>query len=678
MQALLVEAGTEAAKCVVSLGTNLVKGAIMGVLVPMLTDALKEGLEEAKEEAKGGDEKEEKVGRRPIEQRLLSDPEEKGADTNVLHLESCPQQYVWFGPPWTGYQMYTVKFGQDRKTNLFYAIGYDVTLRHHNLIMLDRELREEFKDAKDATPLPALPADALHGLKCGCIKRVVNGGEQYNLFRPYMTALASKPYCNSKRAAQMFRIGDDYKAQALYKAVFDQAVVDTVEEYLGRPACKWCEFKEPFDEVEGVRQLLYIVMSTTILPRLQAMVNPPVCAYNARLTAESALMGALNSAADKWAGAQKGINEIKDKALKAVEEAGASLVGALKPHLLKVLEKINAKMASKKKDGEDEKKERPPAFGDSTAVWKFERTGPGARLHAAMEKGAHKPAISSTENDLNPQRILEEELKSIADAIGGDGAADVPGVSHAIRDVSSKINHQIYRFNTLAPLLDAVKALAEVRDDEKTLTAAAGNAEGIAKAIETQSLQMWDHGLAKSVLRMFTAYNRIRGQVINAYRDPVPEKAATAMIDFVDYLFENHVRALNGVRVRYVQLLRAALVGDGIANADAISAHSKACFRQAFFEVADILMDDFWVQMCDKIVIFACQSAYALFLKEAWPEMKELLEPIKSVLPEPVAKANVHEKIIQKIIEVVITKAMTFLTKKLLIWAEKRLFAQST
>jgi len=676
MQALLVEAGTEAAKIVVSLGTNLVKGAIMGVLVPMLTDALKEGLEEAKEEVKGGEEKEAK-GRRPLQERLLSDPEEKGVDTNILHLESCPQQYVWFGPPWTGYQMYTVKFGQDRKTNLFYAIGYDVTLRHHNLIMLDKELREEFKDQKDAPALPALPPDALHGLKCGCIKRVVNGGEQYNLFRPYMTALATKPYCNSKRAAQMFRIGDDYKAQALYKAVFDQAVVDTVEEYLGRPACKWCEFKDPFDEAEGVRQLLYIVMSTTILPRLQAMVNPPICQYNARLTAESALMGALNGAADKWAGAQKGINEIKDKALKAVEEAGAGLVGALKPHLLKVLEKINAKMAGKKKD-EDEKKPAPAAFGDETAKWRFERTPVGARLYAAMEKGAHKPAISSTENDLNPQRVLEDELKSIAEAIGGDGAADVPGVSHAIRDVSSKINHQIYRFNTLAPLLDAVKAIAEIRDEEKLLTDAAGNAEGIVKAIETQSLAMWDSGLAKSVLRMFTAYNRIRGQVVNAYRDPVPEKAATAMIEFVDYLFENHVRALNGLRVRYINLLKAALVGDGIANADAISAHSKACFRQAFFEVADILMDDFWVQMCDKIVLYSCQSAYALFLKEAWPEMKELLEPIKSVLPEPVAKANVHEKIIQKIIEVVITKAMTFLTKKLLIWAEKKLFSQES
>jgi len=57
--------------------------------------------------------------------------------------------------------------------------------------------------------------------------------------------------------------------------------------------------------------------------------------------------------------------------------------------------------------------------------------------------------------------------------------------------------------------------------------------------------------------------------------------------------------------------------------------------------------------------------------------MQEILEPIKSVLPEPIAKANVHEKIILKIIEVVINKAMTFITKKLLIWAEKRLFAQA-
>jgi hypothetical protein len=230
------------------------------------------------------------------------------------------------------------------------------------------------------------------------------------------------------------------------------------------------------------------------------------------------------------------------------------------------------------------------------------------------------------------------------------------------------------RFNTLQPLLDASKALAEVRDDEKVLTAAAGSAENIAKAIDTQSAALWDTGLSKSMMKMFSAYYRIGQNVRGAYRDPTPEKAATAMIDFVDYLFEGHVRALNALRVRYIALLRAALVGEVIGSADAIATHSKQCFRQALFEVADILVDDFWVKMTGNVILYACCSAYAVFLKEVWPEMKELLEPIKSVLPEPVAKAAVHEKIILKIIEVVITKAMTFVVTKLLLWAEHQLF----
>jgi len=29
-------------------------------------------------------------------------------------------------------------------------------------------------------------------------------------------------------------------------------VIDTVEDKLGRPACKWCEFRDPFDEAEAV------------------------------------------------------------------------------------------------------------------------------------------------------------------------------------------------------------------------------------------------------------------------------------------------------------------------------------------------------------------------------------------------------------------------------------------
>jgi len=134
---------------------------------------------------------------------------------------------------------------------------------------------------------------------------------------------------------------------------------------------------------------------------------------------------------------------------------------------------------------------------------------------------------------------------------------------------------------------------------------------------------------------------------------------------------------LNSLRIRYVELLRANLVGAGIESADAIADHSRKCFAQAFFEIADILVDDFWVQLCDKIVLFACATAFAVFKREVWEEMKELLEPIKSVLPPPVANANVHETIILKLIEMVINKAMTFITTKMLIWAEKKIFDQS-
>jgi hypothetical protein len=82
--------------------------------------------------------------------------------------------------------------------------------------------------------------------------------------------------------------------------------------------------------------------------------------------------------------------------------------------------------------------------------------------------------------------------------------------------------------------------------------------------------------------------------------------------------------------------------------------------------------------MADNIILYACASAYAKFKRDVWPEMAEILEPIKSVLPEPVAKANVHETIILKIIEVIINKAMTFITTKALVFAERKLFAQTS
>jgi len=675
MDGLLKEAGEKSAKVVASLTLNYVKGAIMQVMVPMLTDALKEALEDAKEEAKGPDGKEEHKGRLALRDRLARDDKEPCENTNLLHLESCPTQWVWFGPEWTGYRMYTVRFGTDRKTNYFYAVGYDVTLRHTNMQQLDRGLREEFKEEKEKV-LPVLPPDCMHGVKCFCMVRTVDSHAQYNLFKPYMEVVAQKPYRHSVSAAKLFRIGDDWEQQAKLKAVFDQAVIDTVESFLGRPACKWCEFKDPFDESEAVRQLLYLVCSTDILPKLRGMINPPVCAYNARLTAESAVIGVLNTAALGWSKGQDTMNKVKEEAIKAVEDAGASLVEKLKPHLLKVMEKVNSKM---KKGEKKAAGPAPPKPGDVTYVWRFERTPVGGRLHAAMGSGAAKAAIRGAESELNPRTVLEAELRGIAEELGGEGMADVPGIREAIAELSSKINEQIYRFNTLAPLLEAVQALADVRDAGETdLGAAATNPDAVAKAIDKQSRALWDEGLTRSVMKMFVEYIRIRGNVKSAYGGDTPEKAATAMIEFVDYLFNGHVQALNAIRVRYCNLLRETLVGDGIASADAIKERSKNAFRQAFFEVANVLMDDFWVKMADNIILYACASAYAKFKRDVWPEMAEILEPIKSVLPDPVAKANVHETIILKIIEVIINKAMTFITTKSLIFAERKLFAQTT
>jgi hypothetical protein len=672
MQDLIKETTEQSVKVMASLSANYVKGVIMGVMIPMLTDALKEGLEDAKDEVKGGEES--KGGRAKLEDRLAKDLDEQSLDTNLLYLESTPTQWVWFGPDWTGYRMFTVKFGTDKKKKEFYAVGYDVTLRHTVMQQLDKGLREEYKEVKEPA-LPVLPPDCMHGTKCFCMVRVVDAHTQYGLFKQYFDVLAQKPFCHSKSAAQLFRIGDDWKAQALFKEIFDQAVIDTVEDFLGRPACKWCEFKDPFDETEAIRQLLYLVASTTVLPRLRGMINPPVCARNARLTAESTIIGILNTAADGWAASQPTLDKVKKEAIQAVTDAGQALVEKLKPHLIKVLEKVNSKV---KKGGD--KKEAAPVVkpGDVTANWRFDRTAVGAKLHTAFGTSKSADAIRAAESDLNPRGVLEAELRGIAEALGGEGMADVPGIKDAIAELSGKINDQIYRFNTLGPLLGALRALAEVRDDmEGSLSAAAGKPDEVVAEIKKQQAALWDTGLAKSVMKMFVEYNRIRGNVKSAYAGDTPEKAATAMIEFCDDLFNGHVMALNSVRVRYITLLQAALVGDGIASADSIKERSKGCFRQAVFEVADILMDDFWVKMSEKIVLFAQATAFAKFKANVWPEMQEILEPIKSVLPEPVAKVNVHEKIILKIIEVVINKAMGVITTKLLCFAERKLFTQA-
>lgn len=100
MQALITETTEQSLKVIASLGVNYVKGVIMGVLVPMLTDALKEGLEDARDELKSGSESK-TPARAKLEDRLAKDLNEESVDTNLLYLESCPTQWVWFGPDWT-------------------------------------------------------------------------------------------------------------------------------------------------------------------------------------------------------------------------------------------------------------------------------------------------------------------------------------------------------------------------------------------------------------------------------------------------------------------------------------------------------------------------------------------------------------------------------------------------
>lgn len=685
MQAVLTTAVTNAGKAIVTLQLNYVKGAVVNVIKPMIIDALKEGLEEAKEEAKGEHAAESKEvvvregprGRRPLEERLAKDEKEAEPDTNILHLESCPTQYAWLGPAWTGYQMYTIKYGKDPKSNLFYSVGYEYTLRHVNMRQLDKRLREEYKENKDAVAtIPPLPDDTLHGVKCGCIVRTVDVYGQHHRFEPYMKAIQAKPFIHSKSAADFFRIGDDWERARKLKEVFDQAVIDTVEDTLGRPACKWCEFKDPFDETEAVRQLLYITAGQSIRD-LRNLVNPPFCAYNARQAAEGVMVGQLEVVANSWSGGQEALNKLKTEALDAVEKAGETLVGALKPHLIKVLTLVNSKVGKKSEEKKEEKKEdHSVKLGDQSFNFRFSTSRHGAKLLEALNTGSSDDAIRHSESDLNPRTHLENSIKDIATALGGDGIMDAPGIGSAIRELTGKINDQIYRFNTLAPLLAAARHLGQVRDSmEADLKAAHGDEVKIHAAINAQSAALWEKGLGGALLKMFSAYQSIRSSVKSAYGGDTPEEAATTMIDFVDYLYEGHVRALNSLRVRYIQLLHTVLVGPNASTPERVAEHSKRAFAQAFFEIADILIDDFWVKMTDAIIKYACAMAFAAFKKHIWSEMAPLLDAIKSVLPPPVASANVHEAIILLVIRTVINKAMTFITTKALLWAEKQLFA---
>jgi len=681
MDAVLKDAATECGNVLKSLVTNTIKLSIQKQLVPIIKDALMSAMEDAKDEAKGGDAKEGEV---EIKDRLVFDPNEKEPDMFLLHLVDTLTQGVWFGNPYTAYKIYSIRIGSDpKKGGRFFCRGLENTLRWNHLQSLHNKIREEYKEVKEPA-FPVLPPQQLHGYYCLCLTRAgtVAGHDQQT--RAYLKALTSKTWQVNKEGKlsqtgpDFFALGDEWEKQQRNREIMKEAGLAAAEEFLGRKPW-WRDFRDPFDESDVLRQLLSLVMDYKIIPRLRSAVSAPVCRSQAMRAAEELVVNAVNTSAGSWSGMQDALNKGRDELLKLLEEQAGKIADALKPIFKTVMAKLNEK--NKPKEVKEPAKDEGAKLGDFIANWQFGATEVGKKLAGALEsEGSALAALRGLQQDLNPRNIIENKLKDFAASLANGGYSFMahPVVAYIIEDLAREIGYTLNRFNTVDAILkEGEPFFKSVDAGYNTLKELAGKSgDDVTKGIEAVSAGVWK-GIADSGVDLFHAYKYIRRDYASKLQgQKVPEPAEEAVLGMLDDLFTMHMQALNACRVTFLKGLREGLTGDALANADSILRVARSAFQRAVTQNIQICAEEQWTKTAVVLTIYAKHVAYDKFMETAWPAIQECLEAVNGILPEQIAKMGIPEKILKKVLEIVIFKAIEFAFKKLIPLVEKYLFTQ--
>jgi len=426
---------------------------------------------------------------------------------------------------------------------------------------------------------------------------------------------------------------------------------------------------------------LCLVMDYKIIPRLRSAVNPPVCRAQALRTAEEAIATAVNTSAGTWNTLQDGLNKGRDEMLKLLEEQAGKIGDALKPILKTVMQKLNEKNKPKEKKG-DEKVDDSAKVGDFITQWSFGNTDVGKKLTGALEgEGSALAALRGLQNDLNPRTIIENKLKEFAAGLASAGYSWMahPVVAYICEDLARELGYTLNRFNTVDAILSSAEPFFKSVDGAyKSLAELAGkDGAAVAAGIDVASAALWE-GIGHSAVELFHQYKSIRRETARKLQDSkVPEPAEEAITGMIDELFTMHMQALNAIRVTFLQGLRDGLTGDALANAGSIDKVARATFRAAVIANIQIVAEEQWLKQAAVLVIYAKHVAYQKFLEEAWPLISEVLEQVNKILPDKIAEMGIPEKILKKVLEIVIFKAMEFAMKKLIPLVEKALFKEN-
>jgi len=228
---------------------------------------------------------------------------------------------------------------------------------------------------------------------------------------------------------------------------------------------------------------------------------------------------------------------------------------------------------------------------------------------------------------------------------------------------------------TLDGFMEASQVMANVVDGiEESLAKVAGDQAKTEAAINDASAALWQKGMAHVGIALFSRIWKLE-DCIGRCLESQAEDVTSPIIGLLDQIFQVQMRAFNGIRVQYIQNLRAGL-GDA-KDADSVKAAARAAFKGAAFPVVNLLGYHHWVKAHEALTESAKALVLTAFNDQVWPTIKDGLDALQALIPDELAKMGLQlAPLVKAVINFILNKAVTWAMKKIFLKMEELLFTQ--
>jgi hypothetical protein len=669
------QAGEKLGDVAATLGKNYAGALISNAFIPALQGNLEALVEEAKEALGKGAEP-------AIEDALPIDKEEKEADTFLIEVDSQSQINTDYGTKFMAYSTFIIRIGNipdgDKKEKKFYVNAQHYRLRYEVLARAPEKANQDHKDLK----APAfVPPYEFGGTCCFCIKKAAGDPHAHlKAVQDYYKTLFDRVPGYSPSLADFFRIGDDYEAQQAAREVLMETIRNTLSDY---GIAEVRHYIDPFTETEMVIEMLQAFADKEILPQVYAAIpGDNGAAIFARNQARNLVLSAVESAAKPWDSVADKAREASVGITKKVQESAGKIADLLKEPLAKIVAMVQEKMKEKEQKGGDEEKEEPAEekkgleVGDIAKNWVFTKTEIGRQLDESLD-GKQKPSavIKSSVDGLKAALTagVKGPLEKIADAITcGNGGNRF--VVYEVKRITNRLTNLILELTTLDGFLESSVVFGDVLDGIEEELGKCGDKEKATKAIDGASHALWEKGLKKVAMTLWTRIFKLQERIASVMSS-LPDEASAPLVELLSHIFEVQLRAFNGIRVQYIRNLRESI--DEIKDADSAVRVSRAAFKGAVFPVINLLGYHHWIRATEAFYETSKIIVMHVFNSTVWPAIKAGLDAIQSLIPEELGSMGLKlEPLVRAVVDFIINKALTWAMNKVFLALERALFSQ--